>query len=323
MAGLFGKRRAVDSTILIVDIENASVGCALVRLSPGNPPRLFAETRSSLPLLKTTSAERLLAETDKSLREALLNTSMTAARMRNHVKLHPVGVISEVFVFVAPPWTAVAPRGDKLVWQVEPALMNSARDAVQDIFGILPTTFHAASSAAIDATNRLFQQLPNLLLCIMTGEVTELASLQNGMLAARATIPLGRHFLLRTLQTHGAVSLAEAESALRLSRMARMEVPGEEALFSAAKHFASEFRNAAKEIKNDEPIHGILVVAQEPAGEWVAQNLATSESLVELFDAGTTVQALHTHHLAPYLAAHAARPDLLFMTEALFVDNQK
>jgi hypothetical protein len=323
MAGLFGKRAAEDKTVLIVDIENASVGCALVRLSSGKQPRLFAETRTQLPMFKTTSAAALLRETGIALREALGHTSVTAARMRNHEKLAPVGIITSASVFVSAPWASAHVCGGALSWDIEQALAEITHTAIEDIFGTLPVEFHAASSAAVHMMGRLFEQQPNLLLCFMTGEVTELGIVNNGALAARATIPFGRHFLLRTLQTHSGMSHAEARSALLLARTAETESPGEEALFSAGERFAREFSSAARDIRTITPVQGILVVAEEPTGEWVARQLATSEPLIELFDEGTTVQALHAHHVAPYLAAHAARPDLLFMTEALFVDSQK
>src|SRR4051812_42791750 len=104
MSALFGKKTPTDKTVLIVDIENSSVGAALVRLSPGHAPKLFAEKRVALPLLPSVSAGKLLEETDKALREALLQASTVAARMRNHSKLGPVGVIAHVQVFVSPPW---------------------------------------------------------------------------------------------------------------------------------------------------------------------------------------------------------------------------
>ncbi len=49
MAGLFGKKKHAGKTVAIADIENGSVAAALVRLIPGEAPRLFAEKRVSLP----------------------------------------------------------------------------------------------------------------------------------------------------------------------------------------------------------------------------------------------------------------------------------
>jgi hypothetical protein len=321
MTPLFGKKTSADKTVLIVDIENSSVGAALVRLSPGHAPKLFAEKRVALPMLPSVSAGKLLEETDKALRQALLQASTTAARMRNHPKLAPVGIISHVQVFVSPPWVIAHEKQGELDWDVEPNAKTKALHAIDDTFGALPITFHAASAAYAHATNVLFDQTPDLLLFTVGGEVSELTLLHGGVRAAYATVPLGRHFIVRTLQSHAGVSQHEADSLVRLSRHMRTETPAEEALFAAAAHVSHEFGAAARTLLDDTPVQGILVIAHEPVGEWVAQSLA-SHGLGDAFPAGMVVQALHTHHLAPHLAAHAARPDLVFMTHALFIGTQ-
>ena len=318
MSGLFSKKKPAEETILIVDIENASVGCALVRLSLGHAPKLFAENRAALPMTHSLNAQHLLAETEKALREALTHASTTAARMRNHPNIGAVGVITSASIFVSPPWTSAKISNNSLSWSIEPALKQMVEKSIRDIFDDIPLTFQAAGSAVAHTTNKLFEQKPDLLLCMITGEVTELALMQNGELAARATVPLGKHFLLRTLQSHAGLSHAEANSMLKLARIA-VETPAEEALFSAGRQYGKELSAAARDMQANIGVQGILVIANEPMGEWAARNLAINESVGELFNEGATVQALHTHHLMPHLAAHAARPDLLFMIEALFV----
>lgn len=318
MAGLFGKKTPTDKTVLIVDVENGSVGSALVRLSESKPPRLFAETRVSFSPLSTRTAETLLKETDKALRNALHQTSTVAARMRNHSKLAPVGTISAVSIFVASPWALPSVKGSGLEWTIEKALMEEVRKAVLDTFGRVSMEFHASGLASAHATTHLFEHSPALLLCTVHGEMSELAVVDRGNMLAHATMPFGTNLFLRTLRTHGGLSPAESHSLLKLSRIARTETPAEEALFASSREFASAFTSAAKPLVTHAPVGGILVIAREPAGEWVAQNLARSD-LGDTFHIDTTVQALHTHHLAPHLAAHAARPDLTSMIHALFI----
>jgi hypothetical protein len=318
---LFGKKTPKDTTVLIVDIENGSVGAALVRVSPGALPKLFSEMRHTLPLMRTFTANDLLAHTIRSLRDVLLHTSMTAARMRNHPSLAHVGQVDRVVVFAAPPWSTMKPGQEGLVSIIEPAFIEQVEQEIAGIFGEVPVGFYPTASAAMNATNILFEESPGLLLSLVGGEITELTMLQDGDLVARATAPTGKHDILRTLQTHAGFTTPEAHSALMLDRTTPIENSVGEALAAAAQHFAEHFTNAARDIHHATSVYGILVVANEPLGEWAAQQLAHSEQVGSLFGEGTSVQALHTHHLAPHLAAHAARPDLHFMIEALFVDD--
>lgn len=323
MAGLFSKQAPLGKTVLLVDIENGSVGCALVHLPAGSNefPKLFAETRVALPMMRTLDLGQLMEATDASLREALTQTSVTAARMRSHPKLSHIGAINSATVFIAAPWTAALYDGNTLDWEIESNLQTRVGHAIADLFGDIPVSFYAASAAVAHATNHLFESAPHLLLCTITGEITELSVLEDGRLTARATIPLGRHFFVRTLSSHAGLSHPEAHSALHLARSSKLETPVEEALYAAGAQFASSFASAARELHADNSPHGILVVAQEPMGEWVVQMLAGQESLTNAFPQGTTVQALHTHHVMPYLAAHAAKPDIVFMVEALFINR--
>ncbi|MEI6864258.1 MAG: hypothetical protein WCK46_02765 [Candidatus Adlerbacteria bacterium] len=324
MAGLFSKKKPADKTILVVDIENASVGCALVRVSPGQQPKLFAEVRTALPIFSTLQTDALLREIDKNLRAALLHASTTAARMRGHMQLGTMGVVTEAVVFLAPPWADSVAHTKGLRWNFEPDVTDMVQTAVEDVFGLLRVTFHALGSAATHTTNKLFEDGSGLLLCTVTGEITELAFLQDGRIQGRATIPTGKQFLIRTLQSHGGLSTAEAHSALSLSQNAGQgsHHAANEPLSAAATQFARHFKDVTLAMNQHKDVRGILVIAAEPVGEWAAQALAGHEPLTDLFAEGTTVRALHTHHLMPYLAAHASKPDLIFMLEALFIDGR-
>ncbi len=305
-----------ERTVLIVDIESGSVGAALARLVPGEPPKLFAEARVALPIFTTLSSATLVREIEKTLRELLLHASLVATRLRGHTHVSDMGVVSSALVFLSPPWTSLTQHQKGLQWEHEPSLVGEVRRAVEEVFGAVPTTFHAFGIAANHAANTLFQTQHTSLLCTMGGEVGELLLVDSGAIAGHATIPLGQHMVLRTLQHHAGLSAQEARSALHLP------AAHNEPLNVAAVHLAREFAAAAHELVGARSVRGILVIAPEPAGEWFAQALACSpgsaDSLVELFPQGTTVRALHTHHLIPHLSAHAAVPDLLLMLEALF-----
>ena len=142
----------------------------------------------------------------------------------------------------------------------------------------------------------------------------ELLLLQRGVVVGRATIPGGRHLLLRTLKSHGGLTDAEARSALHL-QSAHIEEP----LSSAAAHFVRAFKDAARDLLFHASVRSVYIVVEEPLGEWFAKILG-GEPLQEVFPEGGVVRALRTHHLQPYIGSHA-RPDLFLMLETLYVGS--
>src|SRR5581483_10890296 len=164
MTGLFKKQAPTEKTVLLVDIENGSVGCALVHLPAGKAgfpdqarelPKLFAETRAAIPMMRTFNIDRLKHDTDATLRDVLAQTSMTAARMRAHPKLSRIGTVASAAVFVSAPWTVATIKDDSLDWEVEAAVQTVIEHAIQDTFGDIPVSFYATSAAVAHATDRL------------------------------------------------------------------------------------------------------------------------------------------------------------------------
>ncbi len=84
---LFWGKKSPDKTILILDVENGSVGSALVRLSPDKQPKLFGEARFNTPLGMSRSGEKLSKDIEEAAREALRNASEVAARIRTNKKV--------------------------------------------------------------------------------------------------------------------------------------------------------------------------------------------------------------------------------------------
>lgn len=304
--------------MLIVDVESGSVGCALARIIPGEAPKLFAESRVALPIFNTLSSATLVGEIEKTAREMITHASLVAARLRGHESVAQMGIVSSALVFCSPPWTSLTTNNQGLGWEHEPAVASAIRDAIKDVFGDVPVSFHAFGTAAMHASNTLFQNQNEFLLCTVGGELAELLLVDGGHLAGHATLPIGQHTVLRTLQHHAGISAQEARSALRLRGHNAFAEP----LEATATHLEKEFGGAVDEMLGEHFVHGILVIAPEPLGEWFARALSQAQSLAEIFPHGTAVQALHTRHLAPYLAAHAALPDLLLMLEALFANKK-
>jgi phosphohistidine phosphatase SixA len=78
-------------------------------------------------------------------------------------------------------------------------------------------------------------------------------------------------------------------------------------------------RDVARELLANHAVGEVFVVAHEPYAEWFAQALTHSE-LENIFTSGGRVRAVRPHHITPYLAAHARKPDLALMLGSLFAD---
>jgi len=320
MSWLFGgNKKSNGKTVLMLDVEDSSVGAGLVRISRDKPPRLFAESRIHTPILRTRGPFDLAKSLHEATREALQHTSLVASRIRGSARLEDLGDIAEAKVFLHAPWSTLTAHPQGWRWNHEPLMIDSLKNAVDATFATLPSDFYPFANAALETTNALFEKQDDFLLCVVTGEVAELLLVQDGTFAGRATIPFGTHLPLRTLQSHGSISLAEAHSILTLSRH---DVPPHyaQSLSSAAAHFTQTFADAAKEIVGDSAIHSVLVVGAEPGATWVAKALSENASSTDnLFTPGAVVRALRTHHLLPHIAAHAPNPDLALLVESVFV----
>src|SRR3989344_1754505 len=212
----------MDKTVLIVDVESGSVGCALARITPGGAlarqtggPKLFAEARVALPIFSTLSSATLIREIEKTTREMLAHASLVAARLRGHRAVAQMGVVSSVLIFLSPPWTSLAQTPNGLQWEHESTLVSALHDAVEEGFGDTPISFHAFGTSAVHATNTQSPKQHDFLLCTVGGEVVELVLVGDGRISGHTTIPFGRHSVLRTLQQNAGISTSEAQSALR------------------------------------------------------------------------------------------------------------
>ena len=301
--------------MLLLDVESGSVGSALLRLSGTEQPKLFGESRVATPVLQTLSGAQLAAAVEQAATEALYRASEVAARVRNHPNTASFGAIEHASIFLSPPWgkpNLAAGKPDFV-----DAMTGAMRKGVEAVFGAIKTTFHTAAGA-VSHIGRTLGTEP-LVLCVVTGEVTELLLIDKQGVRAHATIPTGVHDVLRTLRTHAGLSEPEARSALHLPfATGRVKDP----FRAAAAHFGEQFRDASAELLqySDAPVARVHVIAQEPAGDWFARALSSHEPLSLLYPHGE-VRALRSNHLTPHVAAHAARPDLFLLLGALFVDS--
>lgn len=307
---LFGKKPE-GQTVLLLDVEQGSVGAGLARVERGVQPRLFGEARERLPLLSTQDSAALARQTLKAAEVALAHASEVAARMRMS-RAAPLGTVRHAALFLSAPWgvpdlSAGKPR---FVEHLRAELINAA----SAYFGNLTFSTHTNADAAALAAHA-HAQAP-LFLVILRGELIELLSLAEGGARGYATIPGGLNLVARTLHTHAGLSHAEALSRLTLPYEAQHSF---EPLGAVREQLLSELRRAAPQLS---PAQGarIIVIAEDGRGSWLARTLAQDDDFAELFDAQSAVEALSPRHLMPFVAAHAQSPDLFLLAQTLFLD---
>lgn len=300
---MFGKR-SPDKTVLILDIENGSVGSSLARLSSDSAPALFGATRMSVPLMDTRSAHSLARAVEHAASESLLHASEVSARLRHHAgALAPV---SRVVIFLAAPW------GTPNLAQGRPDFAPAFGELVpriRSLFGEVPVAMHAHASAAVHGLRAAYPHEERALLLSVNGEVSELLLLENARVVGHATAPVGAGTVLRTLKSHAGYSEHEARSALRLNHTS-------EASEAAAAHFADEFKQAARDLFGGQAHGNVFVLAHEPTAEWFARSLA-HRSLAELFPQGGTVRAMRPGHLTSFVAHHGTQ-DTHLLLDAIY-----
>ncbi|HVV15482.1 MAG TPA: hypothetical protein VHD55_03740 [Candidatus Paceibacterota bacterium] len=317
---MFGKKKRAGKTVAIADIENGSVAAALVRLAPGEAPRLFAEKRVLLPLSRTHNPALLARQTEKALEEALAHISEVSSRMRLHETLGTEGEVAHIAGFFSVPWASIELAGTPTFM---PHMRDTLRSAARATLGEQKLSLHPYGAAALHGALSFFPDEGPALICIVSGEATELLLVADNSLKARATLPLGLHTLLRTLISHGGMSPEEARSYLSLEGRGASGHPAPEPLRHAAAHFAEEFADVAKPLLRVAPAQSVFVLAPQLSETWFARALGDNDSLSELFQDGASVRAVRTGHAQPFMGGHGARPDLPLMLEALFVDKSR
>ena len=296
---LFGRDKKSDSkTVLILDIENGSVGSALIKLEPGKAPGFLGSWREHMPVHAARGAESLAEETRKIISALLPRLSLEAVRN---------GGVSEVAVFMSPPWGR--PNLESGRPDFVPHLQEMLAREASPYFGG-PLNFYTSAGAAAQGLRALLPYEDKYLLCVVTHEMTELLLIYNGAVAGHASMPHGVNLPLRTLKTHGGLSEPEARSLLRLGHGGGAA----RALDSSTEYYAEEFKNAARELLDAYVPQQVWVVS--PAGEYFARALS-HESLSDLFPQGGVVRALRPRHFEQHLPG--SPQDLFLILEALYL----
>lgn len=320
---IFGRKREEGTTILILDVESGSVGGALARFAEGEQPRVFGETRRLVPLQVTHDINTLARHTLDAAERTLAHVAEVAARVREHLSLAPAGNVAQAVIFLSPPWGALT-IADRVLGPHP--LLARLQKILEAFFGPISITTEPFGLMAAHTAPLIFPHDEHSLLSTVSGDVTELILLEHVgshlKVAAHASLPIGHHYPLRTLLSHGKFSEAEARSALRLSARGHAPTHALEALHAASAHLANEFGTVAGELLAHAPARRLLVVGGEPGGEWFARSLAGSPAMAEVFSSTGEVRALRPQHATPYVAVHAPRPDLPLLLETMFVNTR-
>ncbi len=316
---VFGQSKNEEQTVLVLDIEQGSVGGALVSLSKTEHPRLFGDTRVSLPLLSSRDSNVLRVNVEKAGHDVLTHVHTVAARLRTHPEAASFGTVTRAVVFLSAPWgTPNFSRG-------RPDFLPGMRDFVVKEMESFAPDISLSFSSGIERAAAGVGTLSSggVLLCMVGGEVTELLLIEKEGPRGYATIPHGSRTFLRTLKVHGGLSEAEVHS---LFSLLTPDSSGHyEPLDAAAQHFADQFANAAQHLLVEGGTERVIVVAHEPLGEWLAKLLGgegrSASAIHALFPDGGTITALRPQHLIPSIAAHASTPDLSLLLDALYIDR--
>jgi hypothetical protein len=314
---MFGRQKPAAKTFLLLDIESGSVGGALVRISGEEKPKLFGETRALLPVGMSLSAKHLASQVEQALKEVVRHLSEVAGRLRNatHTEARPIGAVGATVALMAAPWGVPDLQAGKPRFMQEIAEMVDK--AVEARLGRLPLSTYTTAGAAAWGQTALLDLEPTLLL-LLGGEVSELMHLQGGVVA-HATMPVGEHFLLRTLRSHAGFSEPEARSAARLPfATSSLRAPFD----AAGEHLSQQFALAARSLNQNLPTR-VRVVGEEHAAEWFARALSASNAVDELFPNGGQIRRLAVPQLTAHIAVHQEAPDVRLMLGSLFVDNSQ
>jgi hypothetical protein len=284
-----------------------------VLLSGTELPKIISFQREPLPLTPSLFSGELTRGLEKSLGHSLKYTREVAAHMRVHAPAAGLGQVSKAVVFLAAPWGVpnLTTRGPEYL----PGMREFIKREVEASFGDIPVTFFTSADALAFGSKALGRHV-DALVTALRGEMIELLLMDGDQAKGYSTLPLGSRSVLRTLQTHGALSKHEASSILTL---ANSHGHAYEPLTAAGRNLSEHFANGVKLLLPAGSATKVVVVAEHPMGEWFAQHLAEDPKVSDLFSENSIVEAIRPHHLGQHLSLGAI-DDPFIMLESIFVD---
>ncbi len=319
---MFGKKKATakgtkGSTVLLLDIESGSVASALLRLSPSGNPTFLAYERQEMPLAPTLHSAEITRSLERTLKHSLLYISEVAARMRTHAPAQGYGNIASAMVFLAAPWGV--PNMELRAPEYVPGIRDYIKEQIQASLGDIPVTFYT-SADSIAYGSRALGKHEDTIVASLRGELLELLLLNAAGPQGFGTVPLGARSVLRTLQSHGALTAHEAHSMLSLAQHQGNHFY--EPLLVAGRNLSNTFADGAALLLPAGQATSVVVVGERVVGDWFAKHLAEDPHVSELFSEDSTVETLHPHHLANLVEVGTVS-DPFVLLEALFVSDKQ
>src|SRR6185437_3514107 len=124
--------------------------------------------------------------------------------------------------------------------------------------------------------------------------------------------------IMRTLQTHGGLSLHEAHSMLRLQT--HKDDLSYEPLLVAGRHLSDTFADGVQLLLPSGTTTNIVVMGEQPLGEWFAKHIAANPRMESLFTEDSTVEALLPYHVKG-MVSHGTTHDPFILLESIFIGS--
>ena len=314
---MFGKKKATGNTVLILDIESGSVATALVDLSK-QVPQIVSYQRQQLPLTQSRSGSDIIRALEKTLAHSLQHASEVAARMRVHAPEQGLGKVAKAVVFLAAPWGS--PNLTSGVSQYVPGIRQHIKDSVETTLGDLPVSFYTAADALLYGSRKLDKQVDTIAVSLR-GEILELLLLNELGVGGYSTVPVGSRSIVRTLQTHGAMSEHEAKSLLTLTK--HKDDWYYEPLLAAGRHLSDSVAEGIELLLPAGNASSLVVVGEQPLAEWFAKNIADNPRVSNLFSEESTVEALLPFQLKGHIEQGTVHDPFILLETLLVGDNHQ
>ena len=312
---MFGNKKVTGNTVLILDIESGSVATALVDLAK-QVPHIVSYQRQQLPLSQSRSGGDISRALEQTLSLSLRHSAEVAARMRVHAPEQGMGQVAKTIVFLAAPWGS--PNLIVGGPQYAPGIRQYVKESVEAAFGDLPVSFYTAADAVLYGSRKLGKHTDTIAVSLR-GEMLELLLLNEGATQGYSTVPLGSRSILRTLQTHGAMSEHEARSLLNLTK--HKDDWQYEPLLAAGRHLSDSFADGVELLLPAGTASNLVVVGEQPLGEWFAKHIADNPRLANLFSEESTVEALLPFQLKGHIEQGTVH-DPFVLLETLLVGDK-